>query len=81
MEALQAGCIVFAKNYSNNKELIENGKNGFLFEKENQNIIEIINDLEKNAINSSTISKNAHQSTFRYRMEDIAKIEAEIYIN
>jgi len=81
LEALQAGCIVFAKNYSNNKELIENGKNGFLFEKEDQNIVETLNDLEKNAINSSTISKNAHQSTFRYRMEDIAKIEAEIYIN
>ena len=44
---MQAGCIVFAKNYSNNKELIENGINGFLFEKENQNIVKTIYDLEK----------------------------------
>lgn len=81
MEALQAGCIVFAKDYANNRELIEDGKNGYLFDKENQEIIKTIYEIKNKTIDPISVSKNAYKSTLKYRMEDVAKIETDLYIN
>ena len=47
LEAMYAGCIVFASNISNHREIIEHGKNGFLF------------DLNQNALNNLIKSKEA----------------------
>lgn len=47
LEAMSAGCIVFASNISNHREIIEHGKNGFLF------------DLNQNALNNLIKSKEA----------------------
>ena len=44
---MSAGCIVFASNISNHREIIEHGKNVFLF------------DLNQNALNNLIKSKEA----------------------
>ena len=61
LEAMSKGCIVIAKNNKNMEEIIQNNKNGFLYESNNQllNYVEfIINDeklwkeISKSAIDS-----------------------------
>ncbi len=60
LEAMASGCVVVAKYNSNNKEIIRNNKNGFLFRNEHelkeiiQQLIydnEMILDISQNAIN------------------------------
>ena len=41
LEALSSGCIVFASDIENHKELIENKVNGFLFCTENNDLLEV----------------------------------------
>ena len=45
LEALASGCIVIASNISNNLEIITNGKNGFIFDRSNDNLIELLNNI------------------------------------
>ena len=61
---MSSGCIVFLSNIQNHSELITNGKDGFIFNLEENNLKKIFqlnvgkpNDLEKVscAINNSTI--------------------------
>lgn len=45
LEALASGCIVIASNISNNLEIITNGKNGFIFDRSNDNLIQLLNNI------------------------------------
>mgnify|MGYP001219646800 CR=1 FL=1 len=51
LEAMSNGCIVFASNIPNHEELIQNGKNGFIFDlqanKLKESFISNTNDLDK----------------------------------
>ena len=51
-----AGCIVFATNNSNNKEIITHGVNGFLFEPKDD-LLYLFENLDKYTL--SEISNNA----------------------
>ena len=43
LEAMGAGCIVFVSSNKNTQEIITNNKNGFLFDLESDNFIELFN--------------------------------------
>ena len=59
LEALASGCIVLASNIPNHQEIIENEENGYLFDLENPNIVELCKKImeDKDLINK--ISSNA----------------------
>ena len=44
LEALSVGCIVFASNIKNHREIIQNGVNGFLFELDNNNLRKVFEE-------------------------------------
>ena len=80
LEAMSKGCIVIAKNNKNVEEIIQNNKNGFLYESNNQllNYVEfIINDeklwkeISKSAIDSvienNSLSKLSDQEYKDYK--------------
>ncbi len=77
LEAMSNGCVVFASNIPNHKELIKNGVNGFLFELNSNNLNKIfnsnINDMEK----LSKISKSAFQ--FVEKNNSLEKMTFEEY--
>tara|TARA_B100000035_G_scaffold39302_1_gene29613 strand:- start:6474 stop:7586 length:1113 start_codon:yes stop_codon:yes gene_type:complete len=56
LEAMGAGCVVFAVNNLNNREIITNGINGFLFEP-TDNLLNLFENLNENLLNE--ISNNA----------------------
>lgn len=59
IEALGAGCIVFAPDSDNNKEIIENNVNGFIYNLNNENPINKLSALDKNElVRISDNSKN-----------------------
>tara|TARA_B100001250_G_scaffold99127_2_gene83290 strand:- start:11408 stop:12526 length:1119 start_codon:yes stop_codon:yes gene_type:complete len=57
LEAKSAGCIVLAKENRNNREIIENEIDGILYN--NENLIDLINKLEKDEELTRDISSNA----------------------
>ena len=56
LEAMGAGCIVFATNNSNNREIISHGFNGYLFEP-TDDLLHLLENLDTSSL--SEISKNA----------------------
>jgi len=63
LEAMGAGCVVVAPNSKNNKEIIENKQNGYLFDLNNENPFNIIKnkdikELENISINAIDTVKN-----------------------
>jgi len=61
LEAMAAGCVVVAKDIQNNRDIIENKKNGILL-KDFSKIENTLNDIFKNKIKYDEISKNAINS-------------------
>lgn len=59
LEAMSRGCIVVAPDLKNTREIITNGQNGFLYDKKNENIKDVLDDIfvEKEKLN--LISNNA----------------------
>lgn len=75
LEALSVGCVVFASNIKNHKELINDGVNGYLFNLDNDSLKKVFTKNYNNE-NLGKISKNAQKNI--YETNSIEKyIEAE----
>ena len=61
LEAMSRGCIVIASDIPNHREIIEDTKNGFLFDFENGNLIELLERLESNEVNLKEVSTNSYR--------------------
>jgi len=59
LEALASGCIVLASNIPNHQEIIENEENGYLFDLENPNIVELCKKITEDKDLINKISSNA----------------------
>lgn len=74
LEAMSCGCIVLVSNIKNHSELVENKIDGFLFDLDNPNLIDVISHLNNNNILSRKISNNAvKRVTNKNSIETIAK--------
>tara|TARA_B100000900_G_scaffold416097_1_gene449057 strand:- start:1293 stop:2420 length:1128 start_codon:yes stop_codon:yes gene_type:complete len=80
IEAMSSGCIVFLSNIQNHSELITNGKDGFIFNLEKNNLKKIFqlnvsksNDLEKVSLNA------INKSISKFGLEKICHEENENY--
>lgn len=62
LEAMSHGCVVFISNIENHSELIENGKNGFLFNFDSFELQKKLNELSDNDETINIISKNAFKN-------------------
>lgn len=77
LEAMSRGCIVFASNINNHQEIIEHGKNGFLFDFENNDFLEFFCELKSDIKLLESVSKNAynyvseHNSLQNYLIEEV----------
>tara|TARA_X000000368_G_scaffold419075_1_gene422101 strand:- start:2849 stop:3964 length:1116 start_codon:yes stop_codon:yes gene_type:complete len=60
LEAMALGCVVVVSNIKNHSEIIENGKTGILFEKDD-NLEKIIKDLFSNKSKIEYLAKNAQE--------------------
>ena len=77
-----AGCVVFVSSNKNTKEIIKNNKNGFLFDLESDNFIELFNstitriDLENISNFASNYIKqsNSLDTLVEEELEDIATL-------
>ena len=82
LEAMSAGCIVFVSSNKNTQEIITNNKNGFLFDLESDNFIELFNstisrlDLENISDFASSYIKqsNSLDTLVQEELEDIATL-------
>ena len=82
LEAMSAGCIVFVSSNKNTQEIITNNKNGFLFDLESDNFIELFNstisrlDLENISNFASNYIKqsNSLDTLVQKELEDIATL-------
>ncbi len=77
LEAMSAGCVVIARDIPNNKEIIENGINGFLYKNQNEltYILQNINNDNEKLIN---ISANARKNTNKnFSLESSINLELE----
>ena len=77
LEAMSRGCVVFASNIDNHQEIIEHGKNGFLFDFENNNFLEFFYEIKSDVKTLERVSKNAynyiseHNSLQNYVIEEV----------
>lgn len=62
LEAMANGCIVFASNIDNHREIIEHGINGFLFNLESNNLLNLFNSVSKNELLCNKVSSNAQNT-------------------
>ena len=74
---MSRGCVVFASNIDNHQEIIEHGKNGFLFDFENNNFLEFFYEIKSDVKTLERVSKNAynyiseHNSLQNYVIEEV----------
>ena len=61
LEAMAAGCVVFASDISNHRELITNSNDGFLFQFDKGSLMSIFNDYSNKDLELTKISKKAIQ--------------------
>ena len=69
LEAKSAGCIVIARENTNNQEIIENQVDGILYN--NESLIDLIDHLEKEKELTKTISSNAIETVKKKNSIDI----------
>ena len=61
LEAMGSGCVSVVSDIPNNKEIIKNNLNGIIFNKEKDNLLNIISQLFQNETTLQEISKNGIQ--------------------
>ena len=61
LEAMAAGCVVFASDISNHRELITNSNDGFLFQFDKGSLMSKFNDYSSKDLELTKISRNAIQ--------------------
>jgi glycosyltransferase involved in cell wall biosynthesis len=74
LEALSSGCVVFASDIQNHKEIIEDKVNGFLFSVNNKDLLETF-ELTINDFNLKNISLNAKNIIEKNSITKIANRE------
>ena len=81
IEAMARGKRVLASNISANKELIDEGKNGFLFNLNNsQNLKDkIYQTLNLNLSQNKRISQNAKKSVEKFRWTNLIENLEELF--
>ena len=60
LEAMGSGCVVISSNIDNHNEIISDGKNGYLFEIKNSQLINKFDLVSQNDEVLSQVSKEAH---------------------
>ena len=60
LEAMGSGCVVISSNINNHNEIISDGKNGYLFEIKNSQLINKFDLVSQNDEVLSQVSKEAH---------------------
>ena len=79
LEAMASGCVVIAKDNENNREIIKDRKNGFLFSNK-QELLDSYNQLRNNSQILSAMSKSAVNDVKKYNsLSEIANKEFELY--
>ena len=80
LEAMSCGCVVFAKQNENVKEIIKNRENGFIFEKDD-NILESVNNIINRENEWSRISSNAIDAVSKsgFSLKEVIDKEYAIY--
>jgi glycosyltransferase involved in cell wall biosynthesis len=80
IEALAAGLPSVASNVGGIKDIIHNGKNGLLFEREDVNgLTENILRLAQDPVLQAKLSSNALPSVQHYGLENVVKMNMNIY--
>ena len=80
-EAMASGCIVFAKDIKNTREIIQNEANGILIDSKNDNLVNILENLRKNFKLEEQLSHNAYESMKIYSLNQYVKNEIEDFYN
>ena len=82
MEAMAAGCVIFASNISNHQDLITHNKNGFLFELGSDNLNQLFKKHFRSPDYLSEISRNAYDiANEKFELNILSKIEYEDYLS
>ena len=77
LEAMSAGCIVIVRDIANNKEIVENGINGFLYKNQNE-LNYILKNLDSEDKKLIDISVNARKKIHQnYSLEKSINLEIE----
>lgn len=76
IEAMNSGCVVFAKNIPNNYELIDDGNDGYLYDQIN---MKLLNKVLQTPESYDYISKNANLKIFKNSLENYVIKEFSIY--
>lgn len=71
LEALSRGCVVFASNIKNHKEIIDHGKNGFLFDLDKDNLFSVFQKEISNSENIEFISLKGFENIKKTNSIDI----------
>ena len=80
LEALNSGCIVYASNIKNHEELIQDNKNGFLFENL-QDLNKKFNSTFKNQLLKRNISTEAKKSVEKNDIRKIVDVMYKDYVD
>ena len=81
MEAMSAGCIPVVLKIPNNRELITNEFNGYLFEP-NDNLEQLVNNIFANTDNAIEVSNNSFESIHKkFDIKKVCKKEIELINN
>lgn len=75
IEAMGSGCICFASNIPNHKEIINHGENGFLIDVGNNNLFSELENIKNNSDLYFKIHTNAIESTQRKFGYEVIKRE------
>jgi len=79
LEAMASGCVVLARDNENNREIIKDRKNGFLFT-DKQELLDSLNQLRNDSKMLSEMSHNAINHVKKYNsLSKIANTEFELY--
>ena len=82
MEAMAAGCVIFASNISNHQDLITHNKNGFLFELGSDNLNQLFKKHFRSSDYLSEISRNVYDiANEKFELNILSKIEYEDYLS
>lgn len=77
LEAMASGCVVIASDIESHREIITNDFNGKIFDKNNPNLIKLLDEFINNPDKVSFCSKNAIESVKKYNSLD--KIVVDTY--
>ena len=82
MEAMAAGCVVFASNITNHQDLITHNKSGFLFELGSDNLNQLFKKHFRSPNYLAEISRNAYNiANEKYELSILSEKEYKDYLS